>query len=72
MEFMIQGDKKNEWWVSMPNQKAAILPIYKKWLSGLCQSRMMFPGTEVTANASFNGFTYIIFIDLYFDLYRLI
>ena len=62
MRFLIQGNKKNEWWFPTPNQKKAISPIYKKWLSGLGQGGMAYPGTEVTANASFDGFTYIIFI----------
>jgi len=62
MEFLVQGDKKNEWWAPTPNQKIAILPIYKKWLNGLGQGGMAYPGTEVTANASFDGFTYIIYI----------
>lgn len=59
---MVQGDKKNEWWFPKPSQTAAILPIYKKWLEGLGQGRMAYPGTEVTANASFDGFTYIIYM----------
>ena len=62
MAFLVQGDKKNEWWLPTPNQKKAISPIYKKWLSGLVQGRMMYPGTEVTANASFDEFTYLIYI----------
>jgi hypothetical protein len=62
MAFLVQGDKKNEWWFPTPNQKKAILPIYKKWLSGLGQGGMAYPGTEVTANASFDGFTYLIYM----------
>ena len=62
MSFCIQGDKKNEWWFPTPKQKEAILPLYEKWLRGLGQGNMAWPGTEVTANASFNGFTYIIFM----------
>ena len=64
MAFLVQGDKKNEWWSPTPNQKAAIAPIYKKWLGGLGQGTMMHPGTEIVANASFDGFTYLIFINL--------
>ena len=62
MAFLVQGDKENEWWFPTPKQKEAITPIYEKWLSGLGQGGMAYPGTEVTANASFDGFTYIIFI----------
>ena len=62
MAFCVQGDKKNEWWFPTPNQKKAILPIYKKWLKGLGQGNMMYPGTEVTATANFDGFTYSIFM----------
>ena len=62
MAFLVQGDKKDEWWLPTPNQKAAIAPIYKKWLGGLGQGRMIYPGTEVIANASFDGFTYLIFM----------
>ena len=62
MAFLVQGDKKNEWWLPTPNQKAAITPVYEKWLKGLGQGRMMYPGTEVTANASFDGFTYLIYM----------
>ncbi|MDC0231510.1 hypothetical protein OAK19_06045 [Aureispira] len=62
MAFCVQGDKKNEWWFPTPNQKKVILPIYKKWLKELGQGNMMYPGTEVTATASFDGFTYSIFM----------
>ena len=62
MAFLVQGDKKDEWWFPTPNQKAAISPVYEKWLNGLGQGRMMYPGTEVTANASFDGFTYLIYM----------
>ena len=62
MAFLVQGDKKDEWLFPTPNQKAAITPVYEKWLKGLGQGRMMYPGTEVTANASFDGFTYLIFM----------
>ena len=62
MVFLVQGDKKNEWWFPTPNQKAAITPVYEKWLRGLGQGAMMWAGTEVTANASFDGFTYLIYM----------
>ncbi len=62
MTFLIQGNEKNEWWTPTANQKNAIEPLYKKWLNGLGQGRMAYPGTEITGNASFDGFTYIICI----------
>jgi hypothetical protein len=62
MTFLIQGNEKDEWWTPTNNQKNAIQPIYKKWWNGLGQGGMAYPGTEITANASFDGFTYIIFI----------
>jgi len=62
MVFLVQGDKKNEWWFPTSNQKAAITPVYEKWLCGLGQGAMMYAGTEVTANASFDGFTYLIYM----------
>ena len=42
--------------------KSSDTPVYEKWLKGLGQGRMMYPGTEVTANASFDGFTYLIYM----------
>ena len=62
MAFLVQGNTKNEWWTPTSSQTAAITPVYEKWLKGLGQGRMMYPGTEVTANASFDGFTYLIFM----------
>ena len=48
MAFLVQGDKKNEWWLPTPNQKKAISPIYKKWLS-----TQIFPTNWQVTNCTF-------------------
>ena len=63
VQFMIQGNRKNEWWLPLPTQISIINPLYQKWFSQLGQGGMVYPGTELTRIKMIGDFKYLICIN---------